>query len=204
MCLHREGLATDQTRPSGIAAIPKWADAYDSRMRIALRPFRQSDFAALISWVPTPDALAQWCAGFFQFPLDVSQLQEYLESADRRHAREIFTAESEQGESVGHVELSMIWPHLSCRLSRALVAPERRGIGLGRQIVGLAISRAFQRYRVSRIDLGVSDDNQIAIRCYERQHFAEVGTWPDALAINGKSINVYWMTLMRADWESGG
>ena len=173
-------------------------------MTIALRRFRQSDFAALISWVPTPEALAQWCAGFFQFPLDASHLQGSLESASRPHAREIFTTESEQGESVGHVELSMIWPHLSCRLSRVLVAPEWRGIGVGREIIGLAISRAFQRYHVSRIDLGVSDDNQIAIRCYEGQHFTHVGTWSEALAVNGRSINVYWMTLMRADWESGG
>jgi RimJ/RimL family protein N-acetyltransferase len=109
---------------------------------LALRPFTEADFPALMGWVRTPDALAQWCAAFFSFPLDTDQLRRYLDSAAQTQAREIFAAEWD-GEAVGHVELSMIWPHLSCRLSRVLVAPKRRQLGFGRTLVDLACEPCF-------------------------------------------------------------
>jgi hypothetical protein len=44
---------------------------------ITLRAFERSDFRRLISWVPTPEALGQWCGPFFGYPLDESKLQRY-------------------------------------------------------------------------------------------------------------------------------
>jgi hypothetical protein len=35
---------------------------------ITLRPFERSDFKRLISWVPTPEAVGQWCGSFFGYP----------------------------------------------------------------------------------------------------------------------------------------
>src|SRR4051794_4819777 len=45
---------------------------------VTLRPFEREDFKRLISWLPTSEALGQWCASFFAFPLDEDQLQRYL------------------------------------------------------------------------------------------------------------------------------
>ena len=169
-------------------------------MAIALRPFGANDFEALKSWVPTAEALTQWCAAFFKFPLDDLQLRRYLDSAAQPHTREIFTAQTQTGEAIGHIEVSMIWPHLSCRLSRILVDPERRAHGVGRMMVSLAVSHAFDSHQVDRIDLGVSDDNAVAIGCYQREGFTHVGTWQNAIANEVRTINVYWMTLTRAAW----
>jgi hypothetical protein len=49
-------------------------------IQIRLRPFDQTDFGRLISWVSTPEALGQWCAAFFRHPLDEHQLQRYLDT----------------------------------------------------------------------------------------------------------------------------
>jgi len=167
--------------------------------KLVLRPFEKCDFSTLVSWVPTPDALAQWCAAFFAFPLDEAQLSRYLDSAKQPHARDIFTA-IQDGESVGHVEVSMIWPHMSCRLSRVLIAPRFRGSGIGRKMVSLAVAHAFNNHHAARIDLGVSDDNQRAINCYCREGFAHAGTWPHAINLEGRTISVYRMTLTRSAW----
>jgi hypothetical protein len=69
----------------------------------------------------------------------------------------------------------MIWPHLSSRLSRILVAPERRGEGIGSAMVARAVAVTFETHHVDRIDLGVAADNAPAFACYrkQRRHVAE-------------------------------
>jgi RimJ/RimL family protein N-acetyltransferase len=51
-------------------------------------------------------------------------------------------------------------------------------------------------------NFGVDIDNLVAIRCYRRQGFEHVGTWPHAMEAGPKLIDVYWMTLSRAAWVS--
>jgi RimJ/RimL family protein N-acetyltransferase len=164
---------------------------------ITLRPFESSDFKRLISWVPTWEAHRLWCGSFFGYPLDESRLQCYLDSASQPNTRAIFTALLPSGEPVGHVEISQIWPYLSSRLSRVLVVPDRRQLGIGASVVCRAVRFSFDEHHVDRIDLGVDADNLVAIRCYRRQGFELVGTWPHAMQAGPKVIDVYWMTLSR-------
>jgi RimJ/RimL family protein N-acetyltransferase len=176
----------------------------DERAGLRLRPFGEGDFAHLISWVPDAPSLSQWCAGFFKHPLSDDQLKRYLESANQPLTRNIYVAETTIGDAVGHVELSMIWPHLSCRLSRVLVDPGRRRGRLGTELVTLAIELAFREYKVARIDLGVSKENERAIAFYKRIGFDWVGTWPNAIATSAGMLTVYWMTLAQEAWDRPG
>jgi RimJ/RimL family protein N-acetyltransferase len=169
---------------------------------ITLRPFGRDDFARVISWVGTPEALGEWCASFFAFPLDDAQLTRYLESAGQPPRSTILTAVAPTGEAIGHIELSHVWPHLSSRLSRVLVAPRCRRRGMGTAMVSRALALSFETHRVDRIDLGVSADNAAAIACYNRTGFGHVGTWPDAMAAGPRVIDVYWMTVTRSAWET--
>jgi RimJ/RimL family protein N-acetyltransferase len=124
--------------------------------QVALRPFAREDFGRLISWVRSEAALVEWCAGFFRHPLDDAQLDRYLESSKQPNARAIWVAETSDGDPVCHVEISQIWPHLSSRLSRVLVAPDYRRRGIGSAMIAKALSFSFRQHHVSRIDLGVS------------------------------------------------
>jgi RimJ/RimL family protein N-acetyltransferase len=168
---------------------------------VVLRPLAREDFARLMSWVPSQAALAEWCAGFFRHPLEEAQLERYLESSKQPNARIIWSAETRGGEHVGHVEISQIWPHLSSRLSRILVAPDHRRRGIASAMAAHALTFSFREHRVSRIDLGVSATNTGAIACYEQLGFAHVGTWPDAIMSGAGKIDVYWMTVTQDQWS---
>ncbi|MFM9848872.1 MAG: GNAT family N-acetyltransferase [Hyphomicrobiaceae bacterium] len=168
---------------------------------IALQPFGRDDFDRLIGWLPSEGALIAWCAAFFRYPLDHAQLERYLASAEQPNTRVIFTA-FENTNAVGHIEISHIWPHLSSRLSRVIVAPEHRRRGIGEAVVGQALSYSFSEHHVDHIDLGVSASNDAAIACYRKLGFRHVGTWPKAMATTTQVINVHWMTVGRADWAA--
>jgi RimJ/RimL family protein N-acetyltransferase len=164
---------------------------------IVLRPFAREDFMRLRSWVVSQAALAEWSGAFFRYPLNDDQLERYLESGARPLTRVIWTAEAREDGPVGHIEISHIWPHLSSRLSRVLIAPFFRGRGLGSAMVAEALAYSFRVHMVDRIDLGVSATNAGAIRCYERLGFKHVGTWPGGVVVGSISIDVCWMTAAR-------
>jgi RimJ/RimL family protein N-acetyltransferase len=157
-------------------------------------------FDRLISWLPTEDDLVTWCAGFFRHPLTHAQLEQYLESSKQPNARVIFTARTPDGEAVGHIEVSQIWPHLSSRLSRVLVVPDHRHRGIGSMIIREALSFSFAQHCVDHIDLGVSASNFAAIGCYAKLGFAQVGKWSNAIVTGSHTVDVVWMTLARDKW----
>jgi RimJ/RimL family protein N-acetyltransferase len=167
---------------------------------VTLRPFGRADFGRLLSWVPSEIALIEWCADFFRHPLDEAQLERYLESSTQPNARLIWAAETGSGDHMGHVEISQIWPHLSSRLSRVLIAPVYRRRGIGSAMIAEALSFSFREHHVSRIDLGVSATNTSAIACYEKLGFKHVGTWPGGIVARAEKIDVYWMTIAQDRW----
>lgn len=67
-----------------------------------------------------------------------------------------------------------------------------------------ALSFSFVQHGVNRIDLGVSAGNSVAIGCYAKLGFAEVGKWPSAIVAGSRTIDVVWMTLTRAKWGRDG
>jgi RimJ/RimL family protein N-acetyltransferase len=155
----------------------------------------------LISWLPNEGDLVEWCAGFFQYPLTPAQLERYLESTKQPNSRVIFSARCAGTEVVGHIEISHIWPHLSSRLSRILVAPDQRRRGFGSKMVAQALLVSFDQYLVDRVDLGVSSTNTAAIGCYGKLGFKQVGKWPNAIVAGSRTIDVVWMTVTRNTWN---
>jgi RimJ/RimL family protein N-acetyltransferase len=139
-------------------------------MTISLRPFRRSDFERLIAWSDSPQALRQWAGPFFSHPLDEGQLERYLRSVGPR--RKLFMAvEEESGEAVGHAELDRIEPGRSAHVCRVIVAPERRGRGIGTALVEELRRFALDELGVTRLTLNVYKWNEPAIASYEKVGF---------------------------------
>jgi RimJ/RimL family protein N-acetyltransferase len=167
---------------------------------VTLHPFAREDFPRLISWLPTEADLIEWCAAFFRYPLTDAQLERYLASAKQPNSRVILTARTIDGEGIGHIEVSQIWPHLSTRLSRVLVAPEWRRRGIASSMVSQTLWISFDQYLADRVDLGVSAANVTAIGCYAKLGFKQVGTWSNAIAAGPTIVDVLWMTMTRETW----
>ncbi len=172
---------------------------------MVLRPFDRPDFPRLLSWIESPDFLYQWAGPFFTYPLDDAQLDRYLLLATGDPpTRRIFTAlEAAGGQAVGHIELSQIdRRHRSASLSRVMVAPGRRGAGLGRAIVRAALAVAFDELRLHRVELVVFDFNHAAIRCYERAGLVREGVLRDARRVGDEYWSVVQMSILEAEWRS--
>ncbi|BBP65609.1 hypothetical protein PHLH5_31500 [Pseudomonas sp. Cab53] len=170
-------------------------------MNVTLRPFQASDFDTVMSWIDCPETLSLWAGATFTYPLDKEQLQRYLDKAGERYPwRSLFGVLDPDEKLIGHIEFSDIWPHLSLRFARILIGdPDARGKGHGQAILRQALALAYERFNVARVDLGVKKENLLAINCYRKAGFKDIGLWPEAIDTPIGWIDVHWMTHTRKE-----
>ena len=61
------------------------------------------------------------------------------------------------------------------RLGFVIVDDSKRGKGLGKTLVSMAVDYAFCKLEATKVSLGVFENNPAAIRCYESVGFHRVG-----------------------------
>ncbi len=79
------------------------------------------------------------------------------------------------------------------------VDPDWRGFRIADRLIEECLAWA-RRKGVTIAVLGVSTDNDPAIRCYERCGFVKTGTWPKAIRYKGQYVDEY---LMACSLETG-
>ena len=153
-----------------------------------LRRFREADAAVICKWLRTEKELYQWSADRFnKYPLTAEDIREnYL--PQMQSGRFIpLCAEDDAGHLTGHFIIR--YPNddkTSVRFGFVILDPERRGQGLGQEMLRHGMQYARETLRAARIDLGVFANNAPAKRCYEALGFREyqrrscempIGTW---------------------------
>jgi RimJ/RimL family protein N-acetyltransferase len=177
-------------------------------MAITLRPFTHDDIPRLLGWINAggEESFAQWAGTAFQYPLTEAQLDEHLAEAEGpRPPRRVFAAvDDSTGEVVGHAELSRIdYENRSAMVSRLLVGDRAlRGQGIGGEIVARLLEYAFGELRLHRLTIYVLEFVVAAIRMYERLGFRTEGHLVEARRLGDRYWNVYYMALLREEWEA--
>jgi RimJ/RimL family protein N-acetyltransferase len=169
---------------------------------VALAPFTETDIDRLTAWISSPQLLGQWAASGYSYPLTRAQVEAHMRRSAEIGAL-MFKALDDQESVIGHVEFGSIDRlNRSLRIGRVFVAPERRGRGLGVDLMRAALGVAFDRFRVHRVELAVFDFNQAAIACYERVGFRREGVRREMF----ESGNGYWseiiMSMLESEWRS--
>ncbi len=174
---------------------------------IQLRPFTRDDFDRVIGWAVSPELVVQWAGLGFTHPLDHAQLETYVRYAeDNPDSRVIWKAvEVDADDVVGHIELDRIHAGARrARLSRVIVAPDRRRKGIAGRMTRLVLRHGFEALGLHRIDLGVFDFNAAAIRCYEACGFVREGLERDAMRMGDAYWSAVQMSILEHEWRALG
>lgn len=132
---------------------------------VQLRPFEESDFAFLLKELKDKEALFQWGATSFQFPISASSFASFLSS----HSCFPYVLATKNeilayGDLI-HEEAKEV------RLCRLLVSSNSRGKGIGKLLVRSLAKEAQQRFPNLAINLFVFEKNKAARACYEKCGF---------------------------------
>ncbi|WP_087975132.1 GNAT family N-acetyltransferase [Oceanobacillus rekensis] len=171
---------------------------------IKLESFMASDFQQLINWIDTPEFLLQWGGPAFEFPLNVAQLEKYIENANSDNSDKLVykVVDIETEDVIGHISLGKIdRKNKSARVGKVLVGNKNvRGKGIGEQMIKEILTIAFDELYLHRISLGVYDFNTPAISCYEKLGFAKEGLLRDAAKIGEEYWSSWEMSILESEW----
>ncbi|MGD8166271.1 GNAT family N-acetyltransferase [Herbiconiux sp. P16] len=136
-----------------------------------LRRCVDADYRALLGWIPDAAELYLFTGTRFTWPLTLDQLGSL--AATPRWTDWTLVETSAPLAPLGHVELAFVdGPDdpPTVRISRVLVAPFRRGRGLGGVLAVLAVEKA-RELGAMQVELAVITGNERAERVYARLGF---------------------------------
>ena len=147
---------------------------------LRLRPYKKCDAEKIVTWIKDERAFRQWSSDRFgDFPLSADELNRYYKAFEYADDHMEFTAYDEDGVC-GHLIIRFTdEKKKTARLGFVIVDDKRRGQGLGKEMVLLAVKYAFGFLGAEKITLGVFDNNPAAHHCYLAAGFKEVGAVDD-------------------------
>ena len=164
---------------------------------IHFQPFERTDFYRLINWLSSEKELIQFAGPIFSYPLTNDQLENYVDSINRKVCKILL---SETNEVIGHCEFN--YENEIPRISRVLIGNQNyRSRGIGTEIIRNMSTEFFCDSGVSIIDLNVFAWNDRAIRCYEKLGFRIVKTTVFEKEIDGEFWENHNMQLTRHDFD---
>ncbi len=135
---------------------------------IKLRPFEPSDFTQFISWIDSEELLMTIAGTYFTYPLNTSQLQNYL---DDKNSFSFNIVDISKNETIGHAEIILLDDGI-CKLDKVLVGDiSNRGQGLGGLIINELLEYSFEKLNAKEVELNVFDWNIAGIKCYTKAGF---------------------------------
>lgn len=144
-------------------------------MSLTLRPYLPSDAATITSWLKSEYLMRQWCADRYErYPVTPEDMNAYHAMyIDGQRSRALTLTDGD--DIVGYITLRIpADDSTEQRLGFVIVDDSKRGCGLGKALVSMAVKYAFETLEATKVSLGVFENNPSAIHCYESAGFRRV------------------------------
>ena len=144
-------------------------------MSLTLRPYKPLDAAVITSWLKNEYLMRQWCADRYEhYPVTPEEMNTYYDRyIDGQRSRALTMVDN--GDIVGYITLRNPADNpTEQRLGFVIVDDSKRGRGLGKVLVSIAVKYAFEALGATKVSLGVFENNPSAIHCYEAAGFHRV------------------------------
>lgn len=144
-------------------------------MSISIRLYQPSDAVVITSWLKSEYLMHQWCADRYErYPVTPEDMNIYYErNIDGQQSRALTMTDGD--DIVGYITLRISADDSTeQRLGFVIVDDSKRGCGLGKALVSMAVKYAFETLGATKVSLGVFENNPSAIHCYEAAGFHRV------------------------------
>ena len=142
-------------------------------MSISIRQYQPSDAAVITSWLKSEYLMHQWCADRYErYPVTPEDMKNtyHARYIDGRHSRALTMTDGD--DVVGYITLRTPGGNpTEQRLGFVIVVDSKRGCGLGKALVSMAVKYAFETLGATKVSLGVFENNPSAVQCYEAAGF---------------------------------
>ncbi|MCI8484018.1 MAG: GNAT family N-acetyltransferase [Lachnospiraceae bacterium] len=171
---------------------------------VHLRPIVSSDLALLNKWKNQEETYQYLGGGFLPVSVDI-QKNWMEEMMDTTGSSKRFMIETSSHQAVGMAGLYGInWIHRNCELGIFLGEKEARGKGMGKDVIDVLERFALDFCNLRKIKVYVVEENQPAVRMYEKLGYSTAGKLIEERYIKGKYCSVLIMEKKLKFFEGGG
>ena len=140
------------------------------------RPYKSADAQTILSWARDEETFRKWVTDRYpRYPISPAEMNEkyFDHNGDCPEPDNFYpmTACDETG-LLGHMILRFTAPE-TIRFGFVIVDDSRRGAGIGRQMLGMAVKYAAEFLGAKKLTIGVLENNPGALRCYLGAGFRE-------------------------------
>ncbi len=160
-----------------------------------------TDFDKIKSFADDEYTHALWCACRTAFPLEREGFDRLLCDIKASCGDEPFCAEDDSGETIGFFCYSQTPDTQEGMLKFVIVSKDKRGKGLGREMLTYALRLAFGERQAKSVRLMVFLQNERAIRCYESVGFKVRHTEKDAFCYKDEKWSRCSMVIEKEDFS---
>ncbi len=144
-------------------------------MSLTLRTYQLSDATVIASWLKSEYLMRQWCADRYErYPVTPEDMNAYHAMyIDGQRSRALTMTDGD--DIVGYITLRIpADDSTEQRLGFVIVDDSKRGRGLGKALVSMAVKYVYETLGATKVSLGVFENNPSAIHCYESAGFRRV------------------------------
>ena len=140
------------------------------------------DFDKIKDWITDERTSAMWCANRLEYPLNMGNFADVMTRIWAEYGDVPYVAVDDSNEIIGFFCYSLNPDTNEGMLKFIVVDPARRGKGIGKAMIRLALEYAFDITKADAVHLNVFTENVRAKKCYEGIGFAERHTVADVFA----------------------
>lgn len=159
---------------------------------IRIRPYMDTDAQVILSWCRDEETFARWTFGILgDYPVTAEAFAK-----TGQYPR--FTAFDEEGPVGFFIARNPGGAMDELRFGYVIVDADRRGRGIGKEMLRQGLVYAFDVYQARRVSLGVYRENAPACACYRSLGFTETGS-RETYEVCGISRTAYEMEIRRPE-----
>lgn len=164
---------------------------------VRLRPFKPQDAQEVARWIGGDErAFMMFTAGRYKFPLKADEIISKHYGFEKDNDAFMVSALDKDGRLSGHfIVRKLDYLRNSAHLGFIIIAPEKRGIGFGSEMVKAAAEFLHESMGMDRITLGVFECNEAAFKCYKNCGFEVKNYIKDCFDYKEEKWGLYEMEL---------
>lgn len=169
--------------------------------RIYLRPLEPSDAAAVTPWFNDPDTRRTI---LWHRPMTVAGEEDFLRKLAQSETDVVLGISLKADDRlIGVTGLHKIdFRDRHAEFGINLGDAAERGKGYGTEATRLIVGYAFETLNLNRVELRVYENNERAIRAYQRVGFQREGVLRRSVHREGRWMDTYVMAVLRDEWKT--
>lgn len=154
-----------------------------------------------LNWLYDPEVNFYLHSG--EFPQSIDCLKDFVRECNLKPGLFLAIHTKDTSTHIGNIKIDALsWTHRTAEYGILMGDKTQWNKGFAKEASQATITHCFDRLNLRKITLGVIEENENAVRLYEKLGFVTEGLLRQQVYCQGDYSNVLRMGLLKEEWQS--